>query len=287
LRKERFDACLNYFPSNTWQYNLLPAFLGIQDRYGFKYLVDSFSKLSVLCNHKLPVAVELHDVRQNLALTNYFTKKNVGAPNGEMPLFPALFSDHDLVWARDYLTTLSKRTAFIGIHPGSSVEHGMAAKRWAPERFAALADKACALLGAAALIFGGPGEETVARKCADSMDAEAHCIEGTAIGRTAALLSLCRLCVCNDSGLMHIASCQGVPTVGIFGPTDEKRNGPVGKKTLVVRKITAGFPVWTAVNVGDRRLPKGLDPGESLRALSADDAWARLKPWLEKQGIDS
>jgi ADP-heptose:LPS heptosyltransferase len=282
LRREKFDVCLNYFPSNTWQYNLLPALLGIPGRYGFKYHVAPFSKLSFLCNKKLPVAGDIHDVHQNLALTQYFVKKNLSAMDREIR-FPALFSPQDLAWAQDYAASISKNNRFIGLHPGSSAEHGMAAKRWAPEKFAKLADRACAALGAEALIFGSPDEAAIVQKCAGSMIAKAQGVAPVSIQRTAALLSLCSVCICNDSGPMHIAACQGVPTVGIFGPTDEKRNGPFGGRSLVIRKKMDGFPVWTALNVGDRSLPKNIDPQAGLRALSVEDAWEQLRPWLEKQ----
>jgi ADP-heptose:LPS heptosyltransferase len=79
---------------------------------------------------------------------------------------------------------------------------------------------------------------------------------------------------------MHIAAGQGVPTVALFGPTDEKRNGPVGANTLVVRKPMEGFPVWTAENVGKRKLKRGINPRASLEALTSEDAWAQVEPWL-------
>jgi ADP-heptose:LPS heptosyltransferase len=81
---------------------------------------------------------------------------------------------------------------------------------------------------------------------------------------------------------MHMAASIGVPTAGIFGPTDEKRNGPFGPKTFVVRKTMDGFPVWTARNVGNRSLPRGVDPQASLKALTGEEAWAQLKPWIVK-----
>jgi lipopolysaccharide heptosyltransferase II len=279
LRGEKYDACLNYFPSNTWQYNLLPAILGIPERYGFKYHFAPLSKLSFLCTRKLPVAPHLHDVRQNLALTRFFIKKDLRETGDEM-VFPTLFGPSDRTWAMDYAASISNNKKFVGLHPGSSAEHGMAAKRWPSGAFAGLADKACGLLGAEALIFGSPDEAAVVRKCAASMKTNAHSVAPVSIRRIAALMSLCSVCVCNDSGLMHIAACQGTPTVGIFGPTDEKRNGPVGGQVLVIRKKMEGFPVWTALNVGDRSLPQGIDARASLVALSVDEAWEQLRPWL-------
>jgi heptosyltransferase-2 len=39
----------------------------------------------------------------------------------------------------------------------------------------------------------------------------------------------------NDSGSMHIASALGVPTVAIFGATDDSTTGPTGSNARVVR----------------------------------------------------
>jgi heptosyltransferase-2 len=40
----------------------------------------------------------------------------------------------------------------------------------------------------------------------------------------------------NDSGGMHIASALGVPTVAVFGSTDETTTGPTGPLARVVRE---------------------------------------------------
>ena len=37
------------------------------------------------------------------------------------------------------------------------------------------------------------------------------------------------LMITNDSGPMHIAAALGVPTVAVFGSTDEKVTGPCGR----------------------------------------------------------
>lgn len=37
-----------------------------------------------------------------------------------------------------------------------------------------------------------------------------------------------------DSGIMHLAAASGVPTVGLFNPTDPKRFGPYGGKNIAV-----------------------------------------------------
>ena len=278
LRKHKFDASLNFFPSNTWHYHLLPWLTAIPNRYAFRYPVAPWSKLSMLSNRFVSVDEGLHDVHQNYRLVNLF----LGADHRpSQPRFPVLFTEADRQWASDHFRTFSSSSLRIGIHPGSSVEHGMGSKRWQSVKFARLIDSACRYLNAEAYIFGGPDEETVKREVASAMECTVHVVAPTSLARTAALLAHCTLCICNDSGLMHMAACQGIPTAGIFGPTDEKRNGPFGPKTLVIRKHLKGFPVWTARNVGDRTLPKGIDPAESLNRLDPDDAWRQLRPWIE------
>ena len=46
----------------------------------------------------------------------------------------------------------------------------------------------------------------------------------------------CRVILTNDSGAMHIGSAAGVPTVTVFGPTDEDATGPTGRLAAVVRE---------------------------------------------------
>jgi ADP-heptose:LPS heptosyltransferase len=253
--------------------------VGIKLRYGFRYHVSPLSKLPWLCNKKLPVDETLHDVYQNFALSGYFLQKDLGRPS---PVFPALFTEDDKLWAKQALNAMSSNSVRVGIHPGSSADNGMDVKRWQPSQFGQLADYICGILKGEAYIFGGPGEEELQRGVASAMKEKAHLAPAATLARTAAMLSQCTLCICNDSGLMHIAACGNIPTVGIFGPTDEKRNGPFGAATLVIRKPMEGFPVWTARNVGDRSLPNGIDPAASLNALSVEEAREQMRPWIEK-----
>jgi ADP-heptose:LPS heptosyltransferase len=44
-----------------------------------------------------------------------------------------------------------------------------------------------------------------------------------------------RLFIGNDSGAMHLAAAAGVPTLGLFGPSDEELYAPWGANTRVVR----------------------------------------------------
>lgn len=134
-------------------------------------------------------------------------------------------------------TVLPHGQSVLALSPAASAVF----KEWAPERFSELALRLTApdglLPGAAIAIFGGPGDEARA-------DAVKAGLEGrTVINLTgqldlveaAACLKRAALFVGNDSGLMHMAAAAGTPTLGLFGPTDERLYAPWGANARIVR----------------------------------------------------
>ena len=50
------------------------------------------------------------------------------------------------------------------------------------------------------------------------------------------LVAACRLFLTNDSGAMHVAAALAVPTIAVFGPTDDTTTGPVSALACVIRE---------------------------------------------------
>jgi ADP-heptose:LPS heptosyltransferase len=278
LRAARFDASLSFFPSNNSQYNLLPLLCGVRRRFAYRYALKQARNLAFLNTDLVDVDPLAHDVEQNLRLAARFM--NVRVPAGPHR-FPSLVTEKSAGEARRLLAQNAGPQVYIGVHPGSSTEQGMGNKRWEPARFGELASRICNRLGARALIFGSAYEEDIKQATASAMTAPYRLVAPTELAVTESLLRHCTVMLANDSGLMHMAACAGVPTAGIFGPTDERRAAPVGSGSIVIRKPMQGFPVWTASNVGVRAVAEGVDPQASLKALSVADAWAQMAPWLD------
>jgi len=280
LKRHTYSHCASFFPSNTWQYHLLPFLAGIPVRWGFDYRYHPLKTLSFLSNKKIPVSTDMHDVEHNVEMVSALVRKKLTKP--DHLTFPQLFTPDEKRWAKEYLKTNGIGNV-IGVHPGSSADHGMDAKRWSVEKFAALIDTIGSHVKETSfLVFGLPSEQQLKEELCTFSSSRCISVEPVSLQKTSALIAECSMMLCCDSGLMHIASCAGVPTAALFGPTDEKRNGPMGKHHLVIRKPMKGFPVWTAENVGNRKLPSSVDPQASLKALTVEDAWEQLRPWLDR-----
>lgn len=114
-------------------------------------------------------------------------------------------------------------------------------KAWPVERFARTAMELLGpqgpLAGGRLALFGGPDDRAHIEEVRKAVPAD-RCIDLT--GRidlltVYACLKHARLFIGNDSGLMHLAAAAGAPTIGLFGPSDDRLYAPWGENTRVVR----------------------------------------------------
>ncbi len=133
-----------------------------------------------------------------------------------------------------HLARLGIAGPVVGVSPGAAYGN---AKRWLPERFAAVAQT---LAPAAVLLFGSAGERPLCETVAGFLrrdGAEVRNLAGeTTLREFTDLAAACRLFLTNDSGAMHVSSALGVPTVAVFGATDDTTTVPTGPLARVVRE---------------------------------------------------
>ena len=151
-------------------------------------------------------------------------------------------TDAEKQWATRKMDTLGLGGPrfIVGFAPGAAFGP---AKRWLPERFAALGDRLIGALNADVLIFGSAAERPLAEEIAGVMKHTPAVAAGeTSLRQLLALMARCRLMVTNDSGPMHLAAAMGVPLVAIFGSTDERATGPLGSQVKIVRRAVECSP---------------------------------------------
>lgn len=130
---------------------------------------------------------------------------------------------------------LAGASRVLALGPGAN----FIGKRWPPASFAELARRLLAgpLAQAPVLLLGAPEDAPICAEIAALLPGVAVIDASGRLDLLAAAAALGRagLFVGNDSGLMHIAAAAGAPTVGLFGPSDERVYGPSGPRARAVR----------------------------------------------------
>jgi heptosyltransferase III len=138
-------------------------------------------------------------------------------------------------------------------------------KQWPAERFVEAARKLTAegapLAGARIVVFAAGNEAQQVQPLLADLQKTHEVIDLT--GKTdpleaAACLAYCRLCIANDSGLMHLAASMRIPTLGLFGPTNDVEYRPWGPSAAFLRGAA-----WT-------HYQSLKDPHELMRAITVD-----------------
>jgi len=136
-------------------------------------------------------------------------------------------------------------------------------KRWPVARWRELI---AALPESSFVLFGTAGDAALTREIAAGFPPErvSDLAGKTDLPTFAAKLRACRLLVTNDTGGMHLANALGVPVVGLFGPTNPVRTGPVFTATCVTLQAPGSSPTG----------------GGRLDDLQAETVLAAVRPLL-------
>ena len=141
------------------------------------------------------------------------------------------------------------------------------AKRWPADRFAALGRLFQSRANAEVLIVGSSGDRAIADAVAAGLERPALNFAGrTSLRELAALISLGRLFVTNDTGPMHIADALATPILAVFGPTDHVATGPGRARSAIMKKDVPCGPCLYRKCPYDHRCMTGIGPEEAFEA---------------------
>jgi ADP-heptose:LPS heptosyltransferase len=173
---------------------------------------------------------------EKVHITDYLLKQfdQHGIPtSGSNPKLYLKESDRE--WARNFWETQGvtpgERSKVFVLHPGS----GSKKKAWPPDRFLKLARTLQDRLRSKVLIVLGPAEGPEVRKAFEATGPNAPILaKGLTLLQLASVMDGCWFFIGNDSGISHMAAALGLPTLAIFGPTDQRVWSPRGEETFVV-----------------------------------------------------
>jgi predicted lipopolysaccharide heptosyltransferase III len=212
LRAASYDVAYNLHGGTTA--TLLTRASGAKHRVGYPNY-----QCSRLHNHLAPSPLELwgqektHSVEQQLALLGW-----TGVPVSDRP-------PTRLAVTREAKAAIASRlraagldnasTPFALIHPAAAFE----SKRWAVDNFARVAENLSAR-GLSIVAIAAPNESSIVADLIKNSSARIRALTDLRLPEVTALASRARIFVGNDSGIAHIASAVGVPSVIIFGSSN-------------------------------------------------------------------
>ena len=158
------------------------------------------------------------------------------------------------------LDNFAERTDTTVIHPGAA----SAARRWPAERWAAVA----AAETRRVLITGGPDERALAEHVAAEagLPEDAVLAGRTTVAELAEVIGSAGRLACGDTGVAHLATALGTPSVVLFGPTPPDEWGPPPDR-----------PRHRVLWSGRRGDPHGDRPDPGLLEISVEDVLAALQ----------
>ncbi|MER7891371.1 glycosyltransferase family 9 protein [Micromonospora sp. NPDC094482] len=164
-----------------------------------------------------------------------------------------------------------RRPPATGLPAGVTVLHAgskIAAKRWPADRFAALARRLAAR-GHRVVLTGSADERPLATRVAAvaGLPAEAVLAGRTDLGELAGVVAYARVVVSGDTGVAHLATGFGTPSVVLFGPVPPTRWGPPPERPRH-RVLWAGEGDWPSWD--------GVGSHPTLAALGVDEVSAAV-----------
>jgi heptosyltransferase-2 len=245
---------------NSLRAAIIARLSGARERIGY----DTDAR-GLLLTHRLPFPPRIsHQLRDyDALLSSRAIAPDLAAPR-IVPSAKALEA------AAQALSAASLRdTRPVLLAPGAAFSW---TKRWPARKFGGLA-RALSDLAVPCALAIGPGEEPLAAEVVSASGRDLAVL-GASLDpeQLAALLSLARLVVSNDSGPMHLAAAVGTPVVAFFGPTDPGRTGPIGSSSRTLDRYVFCSPCYLKTCPFRHECMEEIGVEEAMRAI--EEVWS-------------
>lgn len=220
VRKQKYDLVFDLWTNpRTAQITFLS---GAKYRVGYSYRGRKYAY-----NIKANVGRgDYHSAEHNLELL-----KVLDIPIISKKIF-YLIDNESKEFANQFISKLVSSKYLIGIIPSG----GWDSKRCTTQKWNEILAAVKSQCDCKFLILWGPEDYQDAKSITTKNEQFTYLAPETNLKQLAALISKCNLIIANDSGPMHLAAAIGIPTLGLFGPTDPKKHGPYSEKSDYVIK---------------------------------------------------
>ncbi len=221
IKKENYDLILDLWSNpRSAQITFLS---GVKYRAGFAYRGRKYAYNILATSGR----GEGHSAEHNLELL-----KALDVPIVSKKIQYYVSEKDDELAKKFFSKNFSKGEKVIGIIPAG----GWESKRCDAVKWVEICKAVAGKYKVRFLILWGPGDEKDSEIIKNSLPDVTVSAPQTDLQQMSGLIKNCNLILANDSGPMHISAALGIPTLGIFGPTNPKNHGPYSPNSDYVIK---------------------------------------------------
>ncbi len=249
----RFDLAIDF--QGTLKSSFITFISASKERIGFgkENLKEPISSI-FYTKRLVPIPENTHVIYKNLKILEIIGIKK------DLPVFPKLILNTDLPEDLKF-----NGDRLIIINGGG----GWETKIWLKGRWRELALKIKELDYEPLFLWGNKAEK---ERMEEESRGDIPLAPFLSISQLMKLISLSRLVISGDTFPLHIADLLGIPAVGIYGPSNPSRNGPISKNSKVVfHKLPCSFCY--------KRKCKDL---ECMKRIDVESVLIKVKEILEK-----
>ena len=229
LRKYEFDEVLDF--QGLLKSAAIAKFSKAKRIYGFskQNLREPASRF--LLTDTIEVEPDLHIIVKNLTLAERVLKIYVPENEFEFPIFT---EDTHVEEAEKIVEKTGEN--FAVLNPAG----GWTTKLWHAEKFGALADRLWKENNLTSVITTAPNETKLAEKVLQNSKSGKILLAQPSLKGFYELAKKTKIYVGGDTAPTHLAVAAKAPIVGIFGPTEWKRNGSPNAGDVCVERMDIG-----------------------------------------------
>jgi lipopolysaccharide heptosyltransferase I len=225
LRRFEFDVALDF--QGLLKSAMVAKFSRAKRRYGFSNLNLREPASRFLLDETFDVKAKTHIIRKNLELAAKALKISVPDKDYEFPVYT---DKAHQIEAEKIIAETSENFAIL--NPAG----GWVTKLWQAEKFGELSDRLWEKNGLVSIVTTAPNERELAEKVLKNSKSGKVFLAQPGLKGFYELAKRAKIYVGGDTGPTHLAVAAGAPTIGIFGPTEWRRNGSANPQDICVER---------------------------------------------------
>ncbi|HPN87872.1 MAG TPA: lipopolysaccharide heptosyltransferase II [Candidatus Omnitrophota bacterium] len=265
IRKKKFDAAIIFHTKR--RSNLFCFFAGVPHRIGYKN-----NKFGFLLTH--PIKDTRHEGKKHETQYCLDVLRSLGIKPIDCELHVSVTKESK-EWLQEFLdkNKILNKDFLIGVHPGGSDP----SRHWPEYRYRILVDSIIDKYGCKIIFLGGNDTVDVSdriKRFSKHLESIYDLTGKTNLHQIAQMLGRCNMVISNESGILHVGSAIGAPTVAIFTRNqpgiNPERWGPLSKKSKVI-SVPLQKSIFSFKKAGSapRQLLELISVDEVLEAVDA------------------